>query len=107
MAPLPKGDLLGPRHLDDLVLAFREGAAPVPPAAKGHQDLGVRAGVKKPHTMGWGGTFIEAEDQAGLTPALAGAVVALQHVQLLKKFIGAWQTPRNGRATLVFWKVGH
>lgn len=28
------GDLHGSRHLDDLVLAFREGAAPVPAAAK-------------------------------------------------------------------------
>ena len=79
MAPLPKGDLLGPRHLDDLVLAFRQGAAPVPPATKGHQDLGARAGVKKPHTTGRGDTFIEAEDQAGLAPALARGLVALKH----------------------------
>jgi len=105
--PIPNGDLLDSRHLDHLVLACWDGVAPMPSASKGHQDLGVRAGVKKPHTMGRGGTFIKAEDQAGLAPALAGAVVALQHVQLLKKFKGAWHTKRTGRATMVFWKVGH
>ena len=102
MAPFPKGDLHGPRHLDDLVLTFGEGVAPVPPAAKGHRDLGVRASVKKPHTMGRGGTFIESEDQAGLAPALAGAVVALQHVQLLKEIDRGLANPKKRPGHLGF-----
>jgi hypothetical protein len=79
MGLIAKGDLLGPRHLDDLVLTFRAGAAPVPPATKGHQDLGSRAGVKKPHAMGRRGSFIKAEDQAGLAPAKARGLLGLKH----------------------------
>ena len=87
--------LLGPRHLDDLLRAFGHGVAPAPSAAERHRVLGVWAAVEKPHPMGGGGIFVEAENELGSAPTQARAFITLKHGYLQRKSVGFIGAPTD------------